>query len=980
MCVSPPDSAVFLSGAAVNAEPVSASFRKLKVILTNVRGLKQASAELSLRACKYRPHLIGLVETHLCKDALSGLLPQGYSVVGRLDRSKHGGGLLWCAQSHLLVDKINLKDYNIVSCAEMLGIRCMDEEFILCYTPNSSLAPLLVNACENYKLDNPMHCTTFLGDFNVHNPDWIVSISPADPGGIMAEEFCQLFGYNQVIDFATHNKGNTLDLVITHLHGKAVCWPGLGTSDHFSIGLDLDMESVVPPTPIKEPTLLWQHAPWDHIKGAVRRALDGWDPMAFEDVDDAEKDLDNILQEIIDHYLKKSKPRKPGPVIWWNESCQNAYDQKLRLFAIGTKTSNPAKYNAAINQCRTIQRRAFARYNYDLKVKLSNMEKGDKAFWKITKEIGGISASLTRAAPSVEALAVHFAKKMSNGKDDLDDHFVPIDTLTIPLKSFKIRYGKVLKVLKGINPSKSANGIAPIFWKMTADVVALAVTKLFKMIVRKGKFVTRWKTGRVTPPHKRGSVMEPSNYRPLKVLINLSVYFESTIDDQLDIWITNFIPGNQFGFVKGTGTNDYGAALSFKIMECLDRRGEGILISFDVKGAFDRVWWARLKSRLKAKGMRRKALKLLYSYLHKRFLKVVHNGEKSSAKEIFSGVPQGAKWSPKFWDFDISEMEHYLSALAMLICYADDCGVWYEITDENRDSIVERINADLRNVLVWAESNKTTFEPTKTHFTLISRRSLNKFSFCFPLPRLVFDGVPIKRKPAVKLVGYTFDEEMTWASMIGAIATKARVRLGMLNRLRPLLSDHNMEAIYTSFIRPIMEYGSMQFMGAADTHLKKLDTIHEKAQRIGNFTLGPLKSRREAAAISFTLKLLDGKGRGVLDAYVPVFVDNTKLHNYSTQNAPKGLQIKDRSRHKSLISFDRSYLGCIHKIWKKLPNELVQKGAKDGWLKIKKSCTITITKGLKIKKGNKRAIKTPVLDGFTIGGFKASRTSEFENK
>ena len=48
--------------------------------------------------------------------------------------------------------------------------------------------------------------------------------------------------------------------------------------------------------------------------------------------------------------------------------------------------------------------------------------------------------------------------------------------------------------------------------------------------------------------------MEPSNYRPLKVLINLSVYFESTIDDQLDILITNFIPGIQFGFVKGTGT------------------------------------------------------------------------------------------------------------------------------------------------------------------------------------------------------------------------------------------------------------------------------------------------------------------------------------------------------------------------------------------------------------------------------------------
>ena len=260
----------------------------------------------------------------------------------------------------------------------------------------------------------------------------------------------------------------------------------------------------------------------------------------------------------------------------------------------------------------------------------------------------------------------------------------------------------------------------------------------------------------------------------------------------------------------------------------------------------------------------------------------------------------------------------------MLICYADDCGVWYEITDANRDSIVNTINSDLVNVLTWGEDNKTTFEPTKTHFTLISWRNSKKFSFCFPLPRLMFEGVPIKRKPAVKLVGYTFDEEMTWASMIDGIAMKARRRLGMLNRLRPLLSDFNMEAMYTSFIRPIMEFGSMQFMGAADVHLKKLDTIHEKAQRIGNFTVGPLNLRRDAQAIAFTLKLLDGKGRGVLNEYVPKFIDQSKLHKHDTQHASKGLQLVDRSRLKSLISFDRCYLGSIHKIWKRLPDKLVQ--------------------------------------------------------
>ena len=77
-----------------NPDNVS-NFGKLRVLYASVRGLRQAAAELSKHPCKYKPHLIGLVETHLFKDPLSGLLPQGYSIVCRLDRSKHGGGLLY---------------------------------------------------------------------------------------------------------------------------------------------------------------------------------------------------------------------------------------------------------------------------------------------------------------------------------------------------------------------------------------------------------------------------------------------------------------------------------------------------------------------------------------------------------------------------------------------------------------------------------------------------------------------------------------------------------------------------------------------------------------------------------------------------------------------------------------------------------------------------------------------------------------------
>ena len=563
------------------------------------------------------------------------------------------------------------------------------------------------------------------------------------------------------------------------------------------------------------------------------------------------------------------------------------------------------------------------------------MSKSDKSFWRLTKEIGGIESQRSGAAPSAQDLAEHFATKMSNGKDVEDNDFEPQDQKCISLCNWKIRRKRVMRVLRSIDASKSANGISPVFWKNTADVVCDAVTSLFKRIVKDAEYPQRWKMPRVTPPHKRGSVKEVKNYRPLAVIINLSVYFEETVDPQFQVWSSAHTPHNQFGFVPGTGTMDYGAALASTIQMHLDNRGEGILISLDVAGAFDRVWWARLKRRLQKKGMRRKALKLLHSYLKNRFIQVVVGGEKSTPQEIFSGVPQGAIWSPKLWDLDIAEMEFFLSSLAMLICYADDCGIWYPITDANRDTIVDMINADLASLLIWGEDNMTTFEPSKTHFTLISNRTANRFNLCFPFPRLMFGGALVKRKPAVKLVGYMFDEKMTWSGMIEANAKKARQRIGMLSRLRHLLDDRNMQTMYCTFIRPILEYGSVQYMGAAATHLDRLDSVQRTAERIGRFEVESLQSRREAAAMSFTLKLMDGNGRGVLDAMAPVVVE-VSLGKKRCRHTATGLQLQSRSGAYSLDSFKRSYLGSIHCIWAKVPQEIIRDGRDKGWVKIAK--------------------------------------------
>ena len=150
-----------------------------------------------------------------------------------------------------------------------------------------------------------------------------------------------------------------------------------------------------------------------------------------------------------------------------------------------------------------------------------------------------------------------------------------------------------------------------------------------------------------------------------------------------------------------------------------------------------------------------------------------------------------------------------------------------------------------------------------------------------------------------------------------------------------------------------------------------------------------LQSRREAAAISLTFKLLDGGGRGVLKNMLPTLVDHSKgkKRGRDTRGAAAGLQIQSRSKVYSLDAFKRSYLGSIHHIWAKLPQSLVREGEKRGWSKVTKRCKLHLMgKQAKQKSSDKRQkiakqkvrVTDNVNDGFDIGGFKANRVCEFE--
>ena len=68
--------------------------------------------------------------------------------------------------------------------------------------------------------------------------------------------------------------------------------------------------------------------------------------------------------------------------------------------------------------------------------------------------------------------------------------------------------------------------------------------------------------------------------------------------------------------------------------------------------------------------------------------------------------------------------------------------------------------------------------------------------------------------------------------MVNALAKKERMRLAALVRLKPMFDNQNLQTMYTMFIRSIMEYGCIRWIGAADSHLKKLDRVQAAAKII----------------------------------------------------------------------------------------------------------------------------------------------------
>ena len=126
-----------------------------------------------------------------------------------------------------------------------------------------------------------------------------------------------------------------------------------------------------------------------------------------------------------------------------------------------------------------------------------------------------------------------------------------------------------------------------------------------------------WKSGNVTPIHKKDSKRVINNYRPISLLPIFAKIFENILFLKMYNHFTsnNLITKNQSGFRPNDSvTNQLICLVDFSLDVSLDVGS----VFLDMSKSFDKVWHEGLLFKLKQNGINGKLLNLLKSYLANR--------------------------------------------------------------------------------------------------------------------------------------------------------------------------------------------------------------------------------------------------------------------------------------------------------------------------------------------------------------------------
>ena len=177
-------------------------------------------------------------------------------------------------------------------------------------------------------------------------------------------------------------------------------------------------------------------------------------------------------------------------------------------------------------------------------------------------------------------------------------------------------------------------------------------------------------------------------------------------------------------------------------------------------------------------------------------MRVVVDGEQSSAAPVDSGVPQGTVLGPLLFLVYINDMPNVVSPGTLIRLFADDCLVYRCIRSPEDQQILQR---DLENLQKWTETWGMRFNPAKCQVMHLARTTpVTKFyQLC---------GEILATVESAKYLGLTIQSSLSWQNQICSMIKKANSTLHLVARNLHNCSKSSRALAYTTLVRPRADF------------------------------------------------------------------------------------------------------------------------------------------------------------------------------
>ena len=366
---------------------------------------------------------------------------------------------------------------------------------------------------------------------------------------------------------------------------------------------------------------------------------------------------------------------------------------------------------------------------------------------------------------------------------------------------------------------------------------------------------------------------------------------EKIINKKINDYMTEYdiITPFQSGFRHGDSTTNQLLFLSNEMYKAFDENKEIRIVFCDISKAFDRMWHKGLLFKLRSIGFSEHIVAWFEDYLHKRQQRVCIKGVSSTWKFVTAGVPQGSILGPTLFLIYINDIVRELDSNIRL--FADDTSLY--IVVENPANAALHLNADLLKIFNWALVWLVDFHPDKTVSFIASRKRLKPDH-----PPLFMGNTQIKEVKKHKHLGLIISSDGNWTPHISYICEKAWKRIGSLRKNKFLLDKLSLLKLYTTYIRPLLEYANIIWDNCSDENRKQLENINKEAARIitggtklcsiqklyDDTGLQTLQTRRNQAKITHLYKIINGLAPQYLRNLIPQTVQTTSRYPLRNMN------------------------------------------------------------------------------------------------